>query len=166
MMLTDYEVTRAASAMVSEYGESAEVQAAKYADLMLGQSNRAALLIWARIWRTIAENYPAPDCRTDRQGRLVEAAGSRKVCWGGSSRRRLDLVLSFPTDHPGMRIDHGKADTDYRQGAGRCAAPRRCRRDNPEPWCHSGTIHDVSPLPRARWPGRASRSVRTLRRLA
>jgi hypothetical protein len=60
MMLTDYEVTRAASAMVSEYGESAEVQAAKYADLMLGQNNRAALLIWARIWRTIAENYPAP----------------------------------------------------------------------------------------------------------
>jgi len=60
MMLTDCEVTRAASAMVSEYGEGAEVQAAKYADLMLGQSNRAALVIWSRIWRTIAENYPAP----------------------------------------------------------------------------------------------------------
>ena len=58
-MLTDYEVGRAAAAMVHEYGDSAEVQAAKYADLMLGQSNRPALLIWARIWRTIAENYPA-----------------------------------------------------------------------------------------------------------
>jgi hypothetical protein len=46
--------------MVNEYGETAEVQAAKYADLMLGQSNRAALLIWARIWRTIAANYPGP----------------------------------------------------------------------------------------------------------
>ena len=59
-MLTDYEVTRAAAAMVHEYGEGAEFQAAKYADLMLGQSNRPALLIWARIWRTIAEKCPAP----------------------------------------------------------------------------------------------------------
>jgi hypothetical protein len=60
MMLTEYEVARAAVAMVNEYGEGAEIQAAKYADLMRGQSNRAALQIWARIWRTIAENYPAP----------------------------------------------------------------------------------------------------------
>jgi hypothetical protein len=59
-MLSDYEVARAAAAMVHEYGECAEFEAAKYADLMLGQSNRAALLIWARIWRTIAEIHPAP----------------------------------------------------------------------------------------------------------
>jgi hypothetical protein len=58
--LSDYEVARAAAAMVHEYGEYAEFEAAKYADLMLGQSNRAALLIWARIWRTIAETHPAP----------------------------------------------------------------------------------------------------------
>ena len=59
-MLSDFEVLRAADQMVHEYGENAEFQAAKYADLMLGQSNRAALLVWARIWRTIAEKRPAP----------------------------------------------------------------------------------------------------------
>jgi hypothetical protein len=26
---------------------------------MLGHSNRAGLLVWARIWRTIAEKRPA-----------------------------------------------------------------------------------------------------------
>jgi hypothetical protein len=45
--------------MLHEFGERAELQAAKYADLMLGHSNRAALLVWARIWRTIAEKHPA-----------------------------------------------------------------------------------------------------------
>jgi hypothetical protein len=46
--------------MMNEFGERAEFQAARYADLMLGHSNRAGLLIWARIWRTIAEMRPAP----------------------------------------------------------------------------------------------------------
>ena len=59
-MLSDYEVGRAAAAMVNEFGECAEFEAARYADLMLGQSNRPGLLIWARIWRTIAETHPAP----------------------------------------------------------------------------------------------------------
>jgi hypothetical protein len=45
--------------MMHEFGEHAELQAAKYADLMLGHSNRAGLLVWARIWRTIAEKRPA-----------------------------------------------------------------------------------------------------------
>jgi len=58
-MLSDYEVGRAAAALVHEFGEYAEVEAARYADLMLGQSNRPGLLIWARIWRTIAEIHPA-----------------------------------------------------------------------------------------------------------
>jgi hypothetical protein len=44
--------------MMHEFGEHAELQAAKYADLMLGHSNRAGLLVWARIWRTIAEKRP------------------------------------------------------------------------------------------------------------
>jgi hypothetical protein len=57
-MLSDRDVTRAATAMINEFGESAEIQAAKYADLMLTQHNRPALLIWARIWRTIAEARP------------------------------------------------------------------------------------------------------------
>ena len=58
-MLSDYEVERAAAAMVHEFGEGAEFEAARYADLMLGQSNRPGLLIWARIWRSIAELKPA-----------------------------------------------------------------------------------------------------------
>ena len=58
-MLSDFEVLRAADAMMNQFGESAELQAARYADLMLGHSNRAALLVWARIWRSIAEKRPA-----------------------------------------------------------------------------------------------------------
>jgi hypothetical protein len=58
-MLSDHDVVRAATAMMNEFGEAAELQAAKYADLMLWQHNRAALMIWARIWRTIAEMRPA-----------------------------------------------------------------------------------------------------------
>jgi hypothetical protein len=58
-MFSDYEVSRAADAMVHEFGEYAEVQAAKNADLMLRECNRAGLLIWARIWRSIAETAPA-----------------------------------------------------------------------------------------------------------
>jgi hypothetical protein len=59
IMLSDFEVLRAADQMMHEFGEHAELQAAKYADLMLGHSNRAALMVWARIWRTIAEKRPA-----------------------------------------------------------------------------------------------------------
>jgi len=59
-MLSDFEVLRAADQMMHEFGEHAELQAAKYADLMLGHSNRAGLLVWARIWRTIAEKRQAP----------------------------------------------------------------------------------------------------------
>ena len=59
-MMSDMDIVRAASAMMNEFGEHAEFQAARYADLMLGHSNRAGLLIWARIWRTIAEMQPPP----------------------------------------------------------------------------------------------------------
>jgi hypothetical protein len=58
-MLSDFEVLRAADAMMNEFGDGAEPQAARYADLMLGYSNRAGLLVWARIWRTIAEKGSA-----------------------------------------------------------------------------------------------------------
>jgi hypothetical protein len=59
IMLSDLEVLRAADAMMQQFGDHAEIQAAKYADLMLGHSNRAGLLVWARIWRSIAEKHPA-----------------------------------------------------------------------------------------------------------
>jgi hypothetical protein len=56
---SDVDVQRAAEAMREEFGEAAELQAARYADLMLGYSNRAGMLVWARIWRSIVEIYPA-----------------------------------------------------------------------------------------------------------
>jgi hypothetical protein len=61
VMMSDFDVVRAADAMMHQFGEHAEFQAARYADLMLGHSNRAGLLLWARIWRTIAEKHPAPN---------------------------------------------------------------------------------------------------------
>jgi len=57
--MSDIDVVHAADAMMREFGEHAEFQAARFADLMLGQSNRAGLLIWAKIWRAIAEVHPA-----------------------------------------------------------------------------------------------------------
>jgi len=59
-MMSDMDIVRAAGAMMNEFGAHAEFQAARYADLMLGHSNRAGLLIWARIWRAIAEMQPPP----------------------------------------------------------------------------------------------------------
>ena len=44
--MSDFDVARAADAMRHEFGEHAEFQAARYADLMLGY--------------TIAETHPAP----------------------------------------------------------------------------------------------------------
>jgi hypothetical protein len=58
-MLSDYEVVRAAAAMMHQLGEFAEHQAAKTAAVMLRESHRAGLLIWERIWRQIAEMHPA-----------------------------------------------------------------------------------------------------------
>jgi hypothetical protein len=58
--MSDIDVVHAADAMMREFGEHAESEAARFADLMLGHSNRAGLLIWAKIWRAIAEVQPAP----------------------------------------------------------------------------------------------------------
>lgn len=57
--MSDLDVLRAADAMMHEFGEEAELQAAKYADMMLGYGNRAGIMLWARIWRTIVEKHPA-----------------------------------------------------------------------------------------------------------
>ena len=59
-MLSDFEVMRAADSMLHQFGDRAELEAARYADLMRGHSNRTGLMVWARIWRTIAEMCPAP----------------------------------------------------------------------------------------------------------
>ena len=59
-MLSDLDVRRAADAMRREFGTTAELQAAKYADLMQAYNNRPGLLVWARIWRSIAEFQVEP----------------------------------------------------------------------------------------------------------
>jgi hypothetical protein len=51
---------RAAHLMMHRYGGDAELEAAKYADLMRGCGDRDGLLAWARIWRMIAVMHPTP----------------------------------------------------------------------------------------------------------
>jgi hypothetical protein len=59
-MITDLDILRAAHLMMHEFGPNAELEAAKYADLMGGRGDRDALLTWAKIWRTIAVMHIAP----------------------------------------------------------------------------------------------------------
>jgi len=59
-MITDLDILRAAHLMMHQYGPDAELEAAKYADLMGGRGDRDALLTWTRIWRTIAVMHIAP----------------------------------------------------------------------------------------------------------
>ena len=59
-MITDLDILRAAHLMMHQYGPDAELEAAKYADLMGGRGDREALLTWTRIWRTIAVMHIAP----------------------------------------------------------------------------------------------------------
>jgi len=59
-MLSDIEIYRAAHLMMHEYGISAEHEAAKWACRMLGRGDRDELLLWFRIWRTIAVMRQAP----------------------------------------------------------------------------------------------------------
>ena len=61
-MMSDVEITHAAHLLVDEYGGNAELEAARYADIMSGRSDRDGLLIWSKIWRTIAVMRPV---RTD-----------------------------------------------------------------------------------------------------
>jgi 4-carboxymuconolactone decarboxylase len=92
-MLSDYDVVRAADAMMHEFGDRAELQAAKYADLMLGHSNRTGLLIWAKIWRTIAEQHPSQTGLPHWRGRAVSlpADNARRK---GLNMARLPPIIS------------------------------------------------------------------------
>jgi hypothetical protein len=59
-MLLEADVYRAAHLMMHEYGHDAEAEAARCANRMLWRGDRDALLIWFRIWRTIAAMRLAP----------------------------------------------------------------------------------------------------------
>ena len=60
VMISDVDILRAAHLMMHRYGGDAELEAAKYADLMRGCGDRDGLLAWARIWRMIAVMHPTP----------------------------------------------------------------------------------------------------------
>ena len=53
-MLSDLDVYRAAHLMLHQYGDDAELEAARCADRMFGRGDREETLTWFRIWRTIA----------------------------------------------------------------------------------------------------------------
>jgi hypothetical protein len=53
-MMSEAEITHAAYLLVDKYGGNAELEAARYADIMCGRGDRDGLLTWSKIWRTIA----------------------------------------------------------------------------------------------------------------
>jgi hypothetical protein len=59
-MLSEADILRSAHLMIDAYGGHAELEAAKYAGLMLGCDDRGGLVFWSKIWRTIAEIRQAP----------------------------------------------------------------------------------------------------------
>ena len=54
MTLSDVDLYRAAHLMMHDYGNNAELEAARCADLMLARGDRDDLLVWFGIGRTIA----------------------------------------------------------------------------------------------------------------
>ena len=59
-MLSHADILRSAHLMIDAYGRAAELEAAKYAGLMLGCDDRGGLVFRAKIWRTIAVMRQTP----------------------------------------------------------------------------------------------------------
>ena len=59
-MLSDPDIYRAAHLMLHQYGDDAELEAARCADRMFRRDDREETLTWFRIWRTIAALRQAP----------------------------------------------------------------------------------------------------------
>ena len=59
-MLSDPDIYRAAHLMLHQYGDDAELEAARCADRMFRRDDREETLTWCRIWRTIAALRQAP----------------------------------------------------------------------------------------------------------
>ena len=60
VMISDVDILRAAQLMMHRYWGDAELDAAKYADLMRGCGDQDGLVAWAKIWRMIAVMHPTP----------------------------------------------------------------------------------------------------------
>ena len=59
-MPSDVDIYRAAHLMMHEHGGDAELEAATRANRMLRRGDRNELLMWFRIWRTIAVMRQVP----------------------------------------------------------------------------------------------------------
>jgi hypothetical protein len=59
-MLSDPDIYRAAHLMLHQYGDDAELEAARCADRMFGRDDREETLTWFRICRTIAAMRQVP----------------------------------------------------------------------------------------------------------
>lgn len=59
-MISEMDILRTAQLMMRRDGGDAELEAAKYADLMRRCGDRNGLVAWARIWGMIAVMHPTP----------------------------------------------------------------------------------------------------------
>jgi len=59
-MLSDADIYRAAHLVLHQYGDNAELEAARCADRMFGRGDRVETLTWFRIGRTIAAMRQVP----------------------------------------------------------------------------------------------------------
>ena len=59
-MTPDIDIWRAATLLIKQHGENAEIVAAQRADQMLERGDRERRLVWLRIKRAIVELQAAP----------------------------------------------------------------------------------------------------------
>jgi hypothetical protein len=59
-MTPDIDIWRAATLLIKQHGENAEIVAAQRADLMLERGDHDGRLVWLRIKRAIVELQGAP----------------------------------------------------------------------------------------------------------
>jgi hypothetical protein len=101
-MLSDLDVYRAAHLMLHQYGDDAELEAARCADRMFGRGDREETLTWFRICRTGQRGIPA--CHRDlgcgkraprapAQGRRLARAHQRRSQGGSGVYREADRAI-------------------------------------------------------------------------
>jgi hypothetical protein len=59
-MIPDLDIWRAATLLIQQQGDEAEIVAAQRADLMLDRGDRDGQLVWLRIRRAITELQATP----------------------------------------------------------------------------------------------------------
>jgi hypothetical protein len=59
-VIPNLDIWRAATLLIKQHGEDAEIIAAQRADLMLDRGDREGQLVWLRIRRAIAELQAVP----------------------------------------------------------------------------------------------------------